>query len=439
MKTLKMLGAILAGALLFAATYLGVNFVTGRAPGNSTAADASGDAGGNAAAAAPADVRIRAAESQVRLRPQKPEGYNLLASAYLQKERETGDFVYNERAQAALAESFRVAPDNYDAIKLHTRLLLTHHRFADALAEARRAQALRPDDHDTYGAVTDACVELGDYDCAVGAAQRMVDLRPDASSYARVSYLRALHGDNAGAAEAMSVAVRASDPRDPEASAWARTHLGDELLKLGRTAEAEREYDRALLIFPGHQLALAAKARARASAGDFETAVELYNQLHSHDRHLALGDIYTKLGRAEEARREYEAFERGERAAAPEENDYSHLARFWADRGTNLDEALEMAHAARAERADIFTEDVLAWCLYKKGRLEEARASIERALRLGTRDARMLYHAGTIYRALGDRRKGERYLADALALDPSFGSLAADGARASLERPGGAE
>lgn len=441
MKTLKTLGALLAGALLFAATYFGVSLVTGPAPGDSTAADTSGNegGGGSVAAGTPADVRVRAAESQVRLRPQKPDGYNLLASAYLQKERETGDFAYNERAQAAVAESLRVAPDNYDAIKLRARLLLTHHRFADALAEARRAQALRPDDHDVYGAVTDACVELGDYDCAVKAAQRMVDLRPDASSYARVSYLRALHGDNAGAAEAMSVAVKAADPRDPESVAWYRVHLGEELFNLGRREEAEAEYGRALATFPDYQLALAAKARARASAGDFETAVELYNRLHSHDRHLALGDIYTKLGRAEEARREYEAFERGERVAAPEENDYSHLARFWADRGTNLDEALEMARAARAERSDVFTEDVLAWCLYKKGRLEEARASIERALRLGTRDARMLYHAGTIYRALGDRRKGERYLSDALALDPSFGLLTAGGAQASLERLGGAD
>ena len=51
----------------------------------------------------------------------------------------------------------------------------------------------------TFRSTDKSAVEPENYDDlkvrAVKAAQRMVDLRPDSSSYARVSYRRSLHGD----------------------------------------------------------------------------------------------------------------------------------------------------------------------------------------------------------------------------------------------------
>jgi tetratricopeptide (TPR) repeat protein len=383
-------------------------------------------------AGTPADLRIRAGESQIRLAPDKPDGYNLLVSAYLQKARETGDYQFNSKAEEALKKSFAVAPDNYDGIKLRAKLLLIYHRFGDALAEARRAQTQQPEDHDVYGALTDAYVELGDYKRAVDAAQRMVDLRPDAASYSRVAYLRSLHGDIEGAIEAMQVAIKAADPRDPEGVAWYRVHLGDELMNAGRAAEGEREYDHALTVFPGHQLALAAKARARVAAGDYETAMELYRRQESHDRLLALGEIYAKLGRDEEARKSFEEFEAAERVAAAEENDMSHLARFWADRGVNLEEAVSAMRRERERRADVYTCDALAWALFRSGQVEKARVAIDEALRLGSRDARINFHAGMIYNSLGDRRRAAKHLRIALDINPSFDLLNSEIARHTL-------
>ena len=436
-KTFQTLGAFFAAALLFAAGYFVVQFVR---HSSKEAAAATLEQKGTittSEATTPADLRIRAGETQIKQKPRSPDGFNLLASAYMQKARETGDFGFNSKAESALDESFNIAPDNYDAIKLRAKLLLTFHRFADALSEARRAQALRPEDHDVYGALTDASVELGDYDGAVASAQRMVDLRPDAASYARVSYLRSLHGDNEGAIEAMLVAVKAADPRDPESVAWYRTHLGDELMSAGKRAEAEREYDNALAIFPDYHVALAAKARARATAGDLDAAAELFKRAQARvplpDTAAALGDVYAKLGRSDDARREYALVEFIEGNAGAASGTYSRqLALFWADHDMKLDEALAIARRERESRADIFTEDALAWCLYKKGMREEARDSIEKALRLGTRDPRLIYHAGMIYAALGDKVKGERYLKQALAINPAFDVLQAETAERAL-------
>jgi tetratricopeptide (TPR) repeat protein len=386
------------------------------------------------------DNQIERAEAVIKGAPERVEGYNLLASAFLQKARETGDFGYNSRAEAALNRSLEIAPDDFDALRLRATLLLAYHRFQEALDVARRAQALRPENADVYGAMTDALVELGDYRGAIEAAQKMVDHRPDTASYSRVSYLRELHGDTAGAIEAMRLAARAADPRSPESIAWCRVHLGLVLMNAGKSTEAEREFDEALKIFPNYYLAISAKARARASAGDMERALELYRLAEERvplpEAIIARGDLLIKLGRTEEAQREYALAEFTERTSSGASTYSRQLALFLADHDMKLDEALTIARRERAQRSDIYTSDVLAWCLFKNGMLREARAAMNEALRLGTRDARLFYHAGMIADAVGDRVRARKYLQLALRTDPSFNILQSEAARRRLREIG---
>lgn len=387
----------------------------------------------NAQPKSPSDQLVIAAQNLVGREPKAARGYNMLASAYMQKARESGDFSLNAKAEEALARAEQAEPGGYEALKLRAKLLLTFHRFAEALEVARRAQSLNPRDHDNYGAIVDALVELGDYDGAVAAAQAMVDLRPDTASYSRVSYLRELHGDTKGAIEAMRMAVEAASPKDPEGVAWCRVHLGDALVREGKLPEAEREYDHALFVFPDYHVALAAKARARLAAGDTGAAVQFYQRAVERvplpDYAAALGDLFTKLGRADEARRQYELVEFVERTGAQGGTYTRQLALFWADHDTKLDDALAVARNERAARKDIYTADLLAWCLYKKGQHAEAKAAMDEALRLGTRDPRLLFHAGLIADALGDRAGGAKYLRQALAINPSFDVLQAEEAK----------
>ncbi|MEA2176356.1 MAG: hypothetical protein QOD00_3948 [Blastocatellia bacterium] len=384
----------------------------------------------------PGDRLIIAAQRSVERDPSHAAGYNLLTAAFMQKARETGDFSFNAKAEDALNHAFKVAPDDYDALKLRAKLLLTYHRFADALETARRAQAVNPRDHDVYGAMTDALVELGDYAGAVEAAQMMVDLRPDTASYSRISYLRSLHGDNKGAIEAMRLAVQAANPQDPESVAWCRVHLGDELLSAGQSAEAEREYDHALFLFPDYHLALAAKARARLAAGDANGAIAFYTRAVERvplpDYASALGDIYHKLGRKDEAQKQYALVEFVEKTGAMDGTYSRQLALFWADHDMRLDDALAAAERERAARKDIYTCDALAWCLYKKGQLTEAQTAMDEALRLGTKDPRLLYHAGMLAHARGDEHKAANFLKQAFAINPSFDVLQSDVARRTL-------
>lgn len=430
LKKIFIVGAALALALV---ALLGFRFTSNKP---STKQSTRQIPAGDNSQATPGDRLIVSAQSMIDSQPASSKGYNLLAVAYMQKARETGDFAMNAKAEEALARAAQAEPADYDALKLRAKLLLTYHRFGEALEVARRAQAANPRDHDVYGAMTDALVELGDYDKAVESAQAMIDLRPDTASYSRVSYLRLLHGDVDGSIAMMRQAAQAASPSDPEKLAWCYVQLGDALMKAGKPAEAEHEIDHALFSFPDYHAALAAKGRARQAAGDLAGAVAFYRRAVERvplpDYSIALGDLYTKLGRAEDAKRHYDLVQFVESNGAASGTYTRELALFWAEHDTRLDDALAVATRERAARGDIYTSDVLAWCLFKKGRLDEAKSAMTEALRLGTRDSRLFYHAGMIYNSLGDRRQGAKYLKMALASDPSFPVLQADAARHTL-------
>jgi tetratricopeptide (TPR) repeat protein len=344
------------------------------------------------------DQRILRAQQSIAKFPQSSDAYNQLASAYMQKARETADFSFNAHADAAITRSLTVEPDNYDALKLRTKLQLTYHRFAEALETTHHLQTFRNDDHDVWGQITDALVELGDYPGAVKAAQTMVDLRPDSSSYARVSYLRSLHGDTQGAIDAMTAALKSANPNDPEGIAWCHVQLGNELMNAGKLEQAEREFDTALVIFPNHSLALQSKARARVAAGDLNTAIAIYErEPNSADAAQALGDLFIRLGQPDAAKAAFKKFEILERENAALERSWRHLVNFWLDHDQNLAEALRLASNEYDLRKDIFTCDSLAWALFKNGRVADAKKVIKEALRTGSKDQRIHEHATIIF------------------------------------------
>jgi tetratricopeptide (TPR) repeat protein len=388
----------------------------------------------NSAATSPTNRQIEEAQKLIDKNPNVPNGYNSLAVAYIQSARETGDFSLNSKAETAVSRALELDPENPTAQKLRTSLMLTFHRFAEALEAGTQLQAKYPQDAFVYGVLTDANVELGNYKEAIDVVQKMVDLRPNMESYARVSYVRSLHGDSKGAIEAMQTAAKIADPLNKESQAWCLVHLGNEFFKIGNYAEAEKQYDTALKVFPNYHFALAGKGRTRAARDDFESAVkfltESNNRVPNVEDVIYLGDVYSKIGKQDEANKQYELAQFIERQ--PGNTDQRRLALLWADRDTKLDEALEIAKREHETRKDIFTADIYAWCLYKKGQFQEAKSAITEAMRLKTKDARIFYHAGMIEKSLGNTKEAKRLLQAALQTNPFFDILQSDNAKSVL-------
>lgn len=383
------------------------------------------------------DPEIATALKLVEKMPDSPLGYTQLAILNIQRARRTGDFVLNTKAEMAVNRALEISPQDVPARKLQASLLLTFHKFSEALEKGNLLKQEFPNDAFVYGILTDANVELGNYEAATEAAQKMVDLKPNSVSYARAAHIRALFGDHTGAVEMYTLAARTTDPKDTEGQAWCLVQLGDEHFKYGKFVEAEKVYDEALSILPDFYMALSAKGKIRAAQNDLDGAEKaltvVLGRVPNVESAVLLGDIYSKTGDNDKAKVQYELVELMEQKIGLN-NDQKRLALMWADQNIRLNEALEITEREHAERSDIFTEDAYAWCLYKNERLNEAKASITKAMRIKSNDARILYHAGMIEKDLGNRGEAIRLITAALKLNPAFDLIQSENAKQTLQK-----
>ena len=389
-------------------------------------------AGPTAAAPARAFTPPAAAETAAQLRarlqarPNDADAYAALGLALLQQARETADPALYGQAEAALGEALARDPDQLDGLVGQGVLALARHDFAAALEWGERARTAMPYRADALGVIVDAHIELGQYEAAIATAQAMVDLRPDLSSYSRVAYLRELHGDTAGAVAAMRAAADTGAPRG-EATAWTLVQLGHLYFNSGDPGNAASVYDQALAALPHYPHALAGKARVRTAAGDHAAAIAAYEavvaRLPLPEFVIALGRLYELTSQPEKAAAQYDMVRvMNQLNADAGMNVDLEMALFEADHGDPA-AALPMAEAAYANRPTIYAEDALAWAYYRVGRYDEAWPLSERALRLGTRDALLRYHAGMIAAAVGEDAAAKTHLRAALAINPDFDPL----------------
>jgi tetratricopeptide (TPR) repeat protein len=372
-------------------------------------------------------------EARVRESPEDAAGLTLLGLAYQQRARETAEPAYYPRAEEALRRALALREDDYLTYTGLASLAAARHRFADARRLAERAQRLNPGSAEVHGILGDALVELGRYQQAFAAFDRMAALKPSLASYARVSYARELLGRTQGAVAAMELAVRAGSSR-AENAAWTLVELGNLHFNGGRLRPAERAYREALARLPGYHRAQSGLARVEGAHGRFDRAARLYRRaleaVPLPEYAAGLGDTLSAGGKSAEAREAYALV--GVMQRLLEANGVRtdlETALFDLDHGRKPADALARARESYRERKSIEAEDVLAWALYRNGHCEEALEHSAAALRLGTRDAFKLFHRGMIERCLGREGTGRAFLRQALAINPHFSLLHAPLAR----------
>jgi tetratricopeptide (TPR) repeat protein len=377
------------------------------------------------------DRLIRSLQSRITREPDQSSLYASLGAAFFQKARETGDVSHFELAEKALHKSLDLISNDLAAAAPRTTLAevyMGEHRFADALASAQKSLSLGSGDPTPFAIAGDAYADMGEYDKAMEAYDKLEGA--SGGSYvrdSRVAFLKFISGDTGAAIQLMQRAIGYGiGARLPnENLAWLYYELGEYYFQNGNAAEADRSYLAALTIHPGDYRALAGLAKVRATQGLYSDAIELYQKalavvpmpLFAAE----LGDVYAKAGRPEDAKKQFDLVEYiGTLGTINKVLHNRDLALFLADHDNNLAHALDLAQKEFEVRHDIYTWDVLAWVLYKNGKLPEAADAMAKALRFSTRDALLFFHAGTIYRALGQPEKAREYLNQALAINSHF-------------------
>jgi tetratricopeptide (TPR) repeat protein len=310
-------------------------------------------------------------------------------------------------------------------------VLLSQHRFRDAIEIATRARAFNEHDAWNYGVLGDAWLELGDYQRAFDTFDEMMRRRPSAAAYARVAYAKELQGDLKAALHLMRMATDATSSHDPEGQAWHHVQVGDLLFKQGKLSAARREYDHAAFIFPDHPMAAEGHARVMAAERNFAGALAIYEDLMAKGQlpHLAAraGDMHARLGHQADAAKMYALAENGWRFDTPEP---AALIGFLAARDRAIADAATLGERASMSRQDVMTMDAAAWAYFKAGRVDDALKASTQALRTGTRDRSILYHAAAIHRAAGDLPKARMLIGQAVDGHPEFDPIEGPAARA---------
>ncbi len=389
---------------------------------------------------------IRREQALVEAHPKEPGGYSGLGAAFFQRARETGDVEDYQLSEQALTKSLDLVSTDLSAtapLETMAEVCMGEHRFTDALDFAQKALALGSGDLTAFATVGDAYADMGEYEKASIAYSRMqpvssgnpgsaakADAREAYAQATRTAYLSFVSGDTAGAVREMRTAISEGVQAQVigENLAWLYFELGEFSYQAGDIGQAADAYLTALNVYPGDYRALAGLGKVRAAQGKYADAITLYQSaiavvpmpIYVGE----LGDIYAKTGRTAEAEKQYKLVEYiGLLGHINQVLHNRDLALFYADHDRNLVESLRLARKEFEVRSDIYTWDALAWALYKNGKYPEADEAMSHALRLGTRDPLLLFHAGMISAKVGHDAQAASQLDTAMKINPRFNTL----------------
>ena len=374
-------------------------------------------------------------EKRVARDPEDFIAWNLLVDRYLRRERWTGDLEDLRRAAHAATRSLEAVPAELNIAGLtgSARVAIAQHRFADARAIAGKLREWQPEQSLPWQLLGDALLELGEYDDAARSYEEMLKIEGSTvTTEPRLARLDIIQGRDDRARERFAIALalaRELSPPMPGTAAWCHVQIGELAFRHGDLEKAEKAYLAALDAQPESWIALEHLAELRGSQGANDEAIALYEKVigqvpRAEFKH-ALGDLHAMLGHEAEARRWHESalsdylksVERGEVQY------FHHLATFCADSINQPAQAVEWARKDLTLRHSIQAHDALAWALYKKGDITEAREEIAKALRTGAKDAHLLHHAGMIQMSAGDLVAGKAALQQAATANPHYNSF----------------
>lgn len=329
-----------------------------------------------------------------------------LGALHLQRAREGGGWEDYRTAESYARHSLarRINRNGASAVTL-VNALLAQHRFVEA-RDVATTLATREWDIPEYRALLgEVAMELGDDRVADSMFRSVWDQRTTLSLAPRVARWLELTNH---VREARQLLERARDEAlarrniASETKAWYELRLGDLELRAGNLRRAERAFRNGLRIEPGDPRLFAAMSRLAMARQNPRDAIRWGEQSIGMQLDPAtlglLGDAYAALGDTAKANEYLRTLE----VSVATQPGAFHRA--WAlhllDNGLRVETVLAKATEELRERRDVYGYDLMAWALFKSGRLPEAQVMMLRALRFSTPDPVLTQHAQAIAEAV---------------------------------------
>ena len=359
-----------------------------------------------------------------------------------------GHFAEAELAlKEALQLSPRAAAPQVELARLHVQT-----GAADSVELATRAAKADPTSLSTRLTLVRALIQRRDYSQAQETLQILLEAAPESAAvHALLGTVLTKTGDVVGARAAYNKAIE-RDPLQLEAiegltsldfkaqhgpaaiarldSLVERAPRNAGLLMLSAAAyasvkdlpRAEQALLKALEVDPALMPAYATLGRIYLAQHKLDAAKSQFEKLiAAQEKPIAaltmVGMIEQMQSRLPEAEQVFQRVLRLDPRAGVAANN---LAWIYAERGANLDMALQLAQTAKAAMPDQpQVNDTLGWVYFKKDMLPIAIATLQHTLELDSNNGPASYHLALAYEKSGNRADAKRLLEQSLKLNPS--------------------
>ena len=327
-----------------------------------------------------------------------------LARLLFTRGRTTGSTGDLDKAEQLIRESIgERTKRNYGSLELLATLLMARHDFAAARAVALRADSLDPGVQSHLALLGEIELELGDYESAASRFNAITYDRRNFTVGARLARWYEITGNADRARAILERTIEDVDRREDlprEQVSWFHYRLGDLELRVGNLAAAESAFVTALARHPDDVRALGGLARVSLQNRQWQKAIDYGEKATAAQLDPStLGTVslaYARLGDSAQAA----SYAKAMSVSALKQPGAIHRAwgLFLLDHGTAQDRADVLARARKElrDRKDVYGQDLMAWALYRNGRVAEARAYMKVAISQRTQDVMLGDHARAI-------------------------------------------
>ena len=391
----------------------------------------------------PTKRSIEIFQKRVDKRPSDFRSAIVLAQLFMRQAKENDDFDAYVRAESTLLMATEHSPDSTEAKAYLAATLMAQHRFAEALSIAQSVLERDSNSKIALSIVGDAQLQLGNYSMGKIAYEKLLELQDSPTANIRLARYHELNGN---IDQAIELAKRSLEQQKQKYSlesieGWYQWRLAKLHFDHGRIEEAKTYLDASLCLVPHDAESHALLGKVLYFQGETESAImHLKSAIAVAEKPpflIMLGNIYRHEGRKLEAANAYDrASELMTEEAEHPKAGPAHArerAAFLLDQNKNLVLALSLAKQDFELRNDLFCHDLLAWAHYKNGNVRQAKVSIDRALAVGSNDAKVFFHAGMIEAELGNIDAAIENLEAALRANPYFSIRGAEIAAETLK------
>jgi len=372
------------------------------------------------------DARIEATRRTADRRDDDWMNLEVLAKLYVQRGRLTGDWADYRRAQEALDEAFRRAPEGLGPHLTRATLAYSMHQLSAAERDVARVEgyAVRMPETDRIARSlrADIAFHQGRYAQAESEyAANLGDLRDPTALVASAQWAWKT-GDFEQAEALLREASSAAEA--PSVSAWVCLVQGLYALDRGRYADALSHYRAGLERTPDSWLLQEHAAEVLLLLGHDEEArvayVDLVERTGSPEFMDALAGIHRDRGETREAQRWIARAREGweARLAMFPEAAYGHALDHWLDFEDDAARAVSIARANVEARPGGEAQVKLAQAYLAAGQAETAAEILAQVMDTPWRTADLHAVASETYAALGDTTLAGEHRTRALAMNP---------------------